>query len=79
MAEHQPADRPGDEAERIGGERQHGAGQRVGLGEEQLVEHQRRGGAVEEEVVPLDGGADQAGDDHPAQVPPRGGGALGGG
>ena len=33
------------------------------LGEEQLAEDQGGGRAVEEEVVPLDGGADQAGED----------------
>jgi hypothetical protein len=34
-------------------------------GEEQLREDQRRGRAVEEEVVPLDRGADGARDDRP--------------
>ena len=42
MAEHDPADRPRDEAERIGGEGEQGPGQRVEGGEEQLVEHQAR-------------------------------------
>ena len=36
---------------------------RVGVGEEQLAEDQGGGRPVEEEVVPLDGGADQAGED----------------
>jgi hypothetical protein len=36
------------------------AQERAGLGEEQFREHQRGGGAVDEEVVELDGGADEA-------------------
>ena len=35
--------------------------ERIERREEQLVEDERGGGAVEEEVVPLDGGADEAG------------------
>ena len=60
VAEHEAAERPGDEAERIGGERQQRADHRIERREEQLVEDQRGGGAVEKEVVPLDRGADQA-------------------
>ena len=37
-------------------------------GKEQLGEHQAGDGAVKEEIVPLDGGADRAGDDGPAQL-----------
>ena len=60
MAEHQPAERPRDEAERIGRKRQQRADHRIEGGKEQLVEDQRRGGAVKKEVIPFDGGADQA-------------------
>src|SRR3546814_6338622 len=60
MAEHDPADRARDEAQRIGGEGEQGADQRLELGKEQLVEDQRRGRTVEEEIVPFDRGADQA-------------------
>src|SRR3546814_10998981 len=42
MAEHDPADRARDEAQRIGGEGEQGADQRLELGKEQLVEDQRR-------------------------------------
>jgi hypothetical protein len=61
MPEDDPAQRPGRESDPVGGQRQQRARRRLRLGEEQLVEHQRGGGAVEEEVVPLDGGADEAG------------------
>ena len=39
-------------------QRGHRAEQRLELGEEPLIEPQRRGGAVNEEVEPLDGGID---------------------
>ena len=50
-----------------GGEGQHDPGQRIGQEEPTAFEHQRRRSAVEEEVVPLDGGADHAGRHHLAQ------------
>jgi hypothetical protein len=53
VAEHDAADRPGHEPDRIGQEGQHGADQRIGLGEEQHVKDQRRGRAVEQEIVPM--------------------------
>lgn len=73
VPEHHPAERPGQEPDRVGDEGDQGPGQRVTGGEEQLVEHQRGGGAVEEEVVPLDGGPDQTrGDDAPDAAGTRG-------
>jgi hypothetical protein len=66
MTEDGAAERAGDEPDAERGEREHGPEERAGLGEEQLREHQRSGGAVDEEVVELDGGADQAGGGHPA-------------
>ena len=60
-----------------GGEGQQRADQRVEVGKNSCVEHQRGGGAVEEEVVPLQRRADEAGDDDLAgragQVGGRGG------
>ena len=66
VTEDDPAERPRDEAHRVRREGQQGADQRLEAGEEQLVEDQGGGRAVDEEVVPLQRGADQAGDDHPA-------------
>ena len=63
VAEDDAAEGAGDEAERVGAEGQQGRGGGLALGEEQRAEDERRGGAVEEEVVPLDGGADQRGED----------------
>ena len=60
----QAAQRAGEEANGVGGQRRQGARERVEGGEEQLVEHQGGGRAVEEEVVPLDGRADEAGQHH---------------
>ena len=51
------------------GRGQHRPGQGIGLWEEQLVEHQGRGRAVEEEVVPLHRGAQQACRNDGAQTP----------
>jgi hypothetical protein len=64
MAEDQPAQRARDEADGVGGEREQRADGRFEVGEEELVEHERRRGAVEEEVVPLQRRADQAREDH---------------
>ena len=63
VAEDHAAEGPGDEAERVGAEGEQRRGDRLGLGEEQRAEDEGGGRAVEEEVVPLDGGADQAGED----------------
>ena len=46
------------------------------LGEEQLREHQRCGGAVDEEVVVLDAGADEAGQGHLQRFGARGTSSL---
>ncbi len=64
VSEDHTTERPGDEAQRVGAEGQKRGGHRLRLGEEQLAEHQGGGRPVEEEVVPLDGGADQAGEHH---------------
>ena len=61
VPEHDPADRPCGEADGVRAERQQRADQRLCLREEQVTEDQRRGGAVQKEVVPLDGRADEAG------------------
>src|SRR5881227_1854942 len=61
MAKNHAPDRPGEESDGVGRKRRHHSRPRVERGEEELVEHQRGGGAVEEEVVPLDGRADEAG------------------
>jgi len=61
VAEDDPAERARREADAEGRERREGADRRVDLREEQVAEDQRRGGPVQEEVVPLDGGADEAG------------------
>ena len=63
VAEDDATERPGDEADRVGAEGQQGRVDRVGVREEQRAEDERCGRAVEEEVVPLHGGADQAGED----------------
>ena len=68
MAEHDASQRPGDEAHRIGGKRRRRTRHRVEIGKEQLVEHQCRRRAVQEEIVPFDGGADEAGENHAADV-----------
>ena len=79
VAEDQPADRAGHKPDGEGaeaGELRRRAGQAV---EEELVEDQPGSHAVEEEVVPLDGGADGAGDSDLACLGGigRGGGAAG--
>ena len=79
VPEDHPTDRPGGEADGIRGEREQRADERVEVGEEQLVEDQRGGRAVEEEVVPLHGGPDEAGTDdlHDGRARPgRDGGFL---
>ena len=67
MAEHEPAERTGEEADAEGGERRQRTDARIELGEEQLVEHQRGRGAVDEEVVPFERRADRGGQHHAAQ------------
>ena len=66
VARDDPAQRAGDEADADGRERGEQRGGRVERGEEQLAEHQPRRAGVDEEVVPLDGGADEARERDPA-------------
>nr|WP_275586405.1 hypothetical protein [Geodermatophilus normandii] len=72
VPEDERADGPGEEADGVGGEGRQGPDEVVLLGEEQVAEHERGGRAVEEEVVPLDGGADDARADDTAEAPPLG-------
>jgi hypothetical protein len=67
MAEDDAADGAREEAERIGHEGEQGPRERLELGEEDLVENQGSGGAVEEEIVPFYGRADQARHNHATQ------------
>ena len=68
MAENRRPDRPADEADEVGAERGERAGQRVFIGKIELAEDQSGRGAVDEEVVPLDGGADGRGDHRSAKL-----------
>ena len=68
MAEDRGADRATDEADEIGAEGGKRRGQRIFVGKVELAEDEAGGGAVKEEVVPLDGGADGRGDDRLAQL-----------
>jgi len=69
-AEHDAAERPHEESHAEGQERQQRADHRVGFREEQLAEHQRRRGAIQEEVVPLERRADRGRqDDAPVDRP----------
>ena len=72
VTEDQSPDRAGEEPDGEGAERRELRGRPVEAVEEELVEDEARGGAVEEEVVPLDGGSDGRGDRHAAR-----GGAVG--
>ena len=65
MTEDDAADGARDEADRVRGEGQEdGVELTGGLREEDLVEDDRRRGAVEEELVPLDDRARHRGGDH---------------
>ncbi len=63
VAEDRGADRPRDEAHRVDGERLQHANQGIGLWKEQLAKDEAGHRAVEQEIVPFDGGADRAGDE----------------
>ncbi|WP_206700129.1 hypothetical protein [Actinomadura sp. RB99] len=65
VPEQHAADRPRHEADHERRERQQRADRGGEVREELLVEHQRGRGAVDEEVVPLDGGAGEARRDRP--------------
>jgi hypothetical protein len=69
MAENRRPHGARDEADGVDQKRLERADQRVGLREIEFREHQPRHRAVKKEVVPLDGGADGAGDDRAAQLP----------
>ena len=71
IAEDHTPQRPGDEADRVGAEGQELSRKRAELRKEQLPKNQRRRRAVQEEVVPLDGRADGAGNDGFDQRPSR--------
>ena len=71
VAENRTPQRPGDEANRVGAEGQKLSNERIEVGKKQLAKDQRRRGAIQEEVVPLDRGADGAGDDGFDQRPSR--------
>jgi len=62
MADDDGANRARHETDRVCAERQKRTDKRIERREEQLVEDKRRGGVVQEEVVPLDRRADQAGE-----------------
>ena len=71
VAEHQAADGPGEEADRERAERGERGGRGVAGREEDVREDEGGGDAVEEEVVPLDGGARHAGGDDAHDVGAR--------
>src|SRR6185437_6878013 len=62
------ADGPSDEADEVGPESRERARVGIGVGEIELAEYQRRDRAVDEEVIPLDGGADGRCDDGAAKL-----------
>src|SRR5262245_1401603 len=68
VAEEETAEGPHGEPDAEGREPDDRAGGRVAGDEEQLVEHERDGEAVDEEVVPLEGRADDRGRDDPLQL-----------
>src|SRR4051812_27840842 len=68
MAEDRRADGARREAHRVGRERRQHPGEVARVREEQLRKHQRCGGSVQKEVVPLDRGADCARDQGPAYL-----------
>jgi len=68
MTEDRGADRPPDEADEIGAERRQRRRQGILVGKIKLAEDQPGGGAVEEEIIPFDRGADGGCDDCLAQL-----------
>ncbi len=64
MGEDHAAEWPDQEAYREGRVGRQDAGERIEIREEQTVQHERGGGAVEIEVIPLDNRADRAGADY---------------
>ena len=68
MTEDRGADRAGGKADEISAEGKQRCRQRLLVGEVELAEDETGGGAVKEEVVPLDGGADGRSDHRLAQL-----------
>ena len=68
MAEYRGADRAADKADEVGAERRERCGERIFVGEVELAEDQAGRGAVDEEIVPFDRGADRRGDHRLAQL-----------
>ena len=64
VAEERRADRPREEGDAKRRERGERGGGRVGRGKEQLGKYEHRRGRVDVEVEELDGGADEAGEQH---------------
>jgi hypothetical protein len=58
MTEDSTADRTRDEPYRIGCQRSQGAGQGIDVWKKQGVKDERRRGAVDQEIIPFDDGAD---------------------
>ena len=70
VPENRRADGSRREADRIDAECLQRTNQRIGVREIQLGEHQPGDRAVQNEIVPLDGRTDRAGDDGPSQLCP---------
>ena len=68
MPENESAEGTGQIADGKGAVGQNGAYERVGGGEEQLVEDDTRHNPVQKEVVPFDGGSEQTGKDDLADL-----------
>jgi hypothetical protein len=64
MTEDGPAYRTRDEPYRKGCERSQGSSEGIDVGKKQGVKDERRRGAVDEEIVPLDDGSDRTGKDN---------------
>jgi hypothetical protein len=69
MAEDGGADWASDKAHCIDSESFQDADQRIGVGEEELAENKAGHDAVKQEIVPLDGGPDGAGDYGSQELP----------
>ena len=68
MAEDRRTHGPRHEADRIDAEGLQRPDQRIGMRKVELREGEARHNAIEEEIVPLDGGADGAGDHRAAEL-----------
>ena len=63
MTEDGPTDRTCNEPYRIGCERSQRTGQRIDVGKKESVKDECRCGAIDQEIVPFDDGADRTGED----------------